>query len=67
MGQGKAIPSDVKKKKRSRDFPGGPGVKSPPFNVGDISLIPGWGTKIPHASELATKKDPLGHNGDVKK
>jgi len=32
------------------DFPGGPVVKSPPCNAGDMSLIPGQGTKIPHAA-----------------
>ena len=32
-----------------RDFPGGPVVENPPSNTGDIGLIPGWGTKIPHA------------------
>ena len=26
-------------------------VKSPPSNAGDVSSIPDWGTKIPHASE----------------
>ena len=25
------------------DFPGGPMVKNPPANVGDMGLIPGWG------------------------
>ena len=33
-----------------RDFPGGPVVKNPPSNAGDVGLIPGWGTKIPHAT-----------------
>ena len=33
-----------------RDFPGGPAVKNPPSNAGDTGLIPGWGTKIPHAT-----------------
>ena len=33
-----------------RDFPGGPVVKNPPSNAGDVGLIPGWGTKIPHAA-----------------
>jgi len=28
------------------DFPGGPVVKDPPSNVGDMGLIPGGGTKI---------------------
>ena len=30
-----------------RDFPGGPAVKNPPCNAGDVSSIPGKGTKIP--------------------
>ena len=33
-----------------RDFPGGPVVKNLPSNVGDVGLIPGQGTKIPHAA-----------------
>ena len=37
-------------KKSSRDFPGGPVVKSPPYNAGDAGSIPGQGTKIPHAA-----------------
>ena len=32
------------------DFPGGPVVKNPPSNAGDMGLIPGRGTKIPHAT-----------------
>ena len=32
------------------DFPGGPVVKNPPSNAGDVGLIPGRGTKIPHAA-----------------
>ena len=31
-----------------RDFPG-PVVKNLPSNAGDMGLILGWGTKIPHA------------------
>ena len=31
------------------NFPGGPAVKNPPSNAGDEGLIPGQGTKIPHA------------------
>ena len=34
----------------SRDFPGGPVVKNPPSNAGDVGSIPGQGTKIPHAT-----------------
>ena len=33
----------------NRDFPGGPAVKTSPSNAGAVGLIPGWGTKIPHA------------------
>ena len=31
------------------NFPGGPVVKNPPYNAGDVGSIPGQGTKIPHA------------------
>ena len=32
-----------------RDFPGGPGVKSPLSSAGDEGwMIPGWGIEIPH-------------------
>ena len=52
-----------------RDFPGCPVVKNLPSNTGDLFLIPGWGTKIPHDSGqrsllatilslLVTTKDP---------
>ena len=37
-------------KSQNRDFPGGPVVKNPPSNAGDAGLIPGQGTKIPHAA-----------------
>ena len=43
-------------KKESRDFPGGPVVKNLPSNAGDTSLIPGQGTKIPHAVWHSQKK-----------
>ena len=32
------------------DFPGGLVVKNPPYNAGEAGLIPGRGTKIPHAA-----------------
>ena len=32
------------------DFPGGPVVKNLPSNAEDVGLIPGQGTKIPHAA-----------------
>ena len=44
----------------SRDFPGGPVVKTSPSNAGGAGLIPGWGVKIPHA--LKPKKDPKTYN-----
>ena len=37
--------------KMFRDFPGGSVVKNLPRNAGEVGLIPGWGTKIPHAAE----------------
>ena len=46
-----------------RDFPGGPVVKNPPSNAGDMGSIPGWGTKIPHApgqlSPHTTTTEPM--------
>ena len=49
-----------------RDFPGGPVVKNLPSNAGDMGLIPGQGTKIPHAtgqlSPRATTTEPARHN-----
>ena len=33
----------------NRGFPSGPVVKHLPPNAGDTGLIPGQGTKIPHA------------------
>ena len=32
------------------DFPGGPVVKNPPSNAGDVGSIPCRGTKIPRAA-----------------
>ena len=32
-----------------RDFPGGPVVKNPPCNAGDMGSIPSQGTKISQA------------------
>ena len=40
---------EIKKMIPFRDFPGGPVVKNPPSNAGDVGSIPGRGTKIPHA------------------
>ena len=50
----------------SRDFLGGPVVKSPPSSAGDAGSIPGWGTKIPHSagqlSLCAATREPVCHN-----
>ena len=40
----------------SRDFPDGPVVKNPSSSAVDIVLIPGQGTKIPHAWEVGETK-----------
>ena len=50
------------RKSSGRDFPGGPVVKNLPSNAGNVDLIPGQGTKIPHAtrqlSPHATTTEP---------
>ena len=54
------------KNMKTWDFPGGPVVKDLPSNAGDVGSIPGWGTKIPHAtgqlSLCATTTEPLRHS-----
>ena len=47
-----------------RDFPDGPVVKNPPCNAWDVGSIPGWGTKIPHATgQLSLRAlEPACHN-----
>ena len=42
--------TEVVAKSLSRDFAGGPVVKTSPSNAGHAGSIPGRGTKIPHAS-----------------
>ena len=42
-------------KDSSRDFPGGPVVKTLPSNVGRVGLIPGQGVKITNAQGQKTK------------
>ena len=44
------------------DFPGGPVVNNPACHAGDVGLIPGQGTKIPHA--FGTTK-PMHHNEKI--
>ena len=52
-----------------KDFPGGPVVKNPLCNAGDMGSTPGQGTKIPHALEQlsphATTTEPVHHNQGV--
>ena len=40
------------------DFPGGPVVKNPPCNAGDMGLIPGWKIMVPHAAEQLSLRAP---------
>ena len=42
--------SNVLKTQATRDFPGGSGVKNLPSNAGNVGMIPGPETKIPHAA-----------------
>ena len=42
--------------KKDWDFPGGPVVKTLPSNSADMGLIPGQGTKIPHATWCSQRK-----------
>ena len=55
--------------KQRGDFPGGPVVKSLPYNAEVMGLIPGWETKIPHAmgqqSLRATTTEPVELNQRV--
>ena len=37
------------------DFPGDPVVKTSPSNAGGVGSFPGWGAKIPHASQPKTQ------------
>ena len=46
--QGSTV-SGTKEIQKTEDFSGGPVVKNPPFNAGDLGSIPGQGTKIPNA------------------
>ena len=39
-----------------KEFPGGPVVKNPPSNTGDVGSIPGQGTKIPRAVPHSQKE-----------
>ena len=51
------------------DFRCGPVVKNPPCNAGDVGLIPGWGTMIPHTIEQlnlwTTTREPVCPNEKI--
>ena len=53
-------------KRHYRNSPGGPVAKNPLCNSGDASLIPGWETNVPHATEQlsphATTTEPSCHD-----
>ena len=40
-------------------LPGGPVIKNLPCNAGDMSSMPEWGTKIPHAMDPSAIQFPL--------
>ena len=56
------ICKELSKRNSKRDSPGGPVVKNPPCNAGDVGSILGQGTKNPHAagqlSPCATTREP---------
>ena len=49
MTGGRKNKEDNEIKDRTGDIPGGPVVKTSPFNAGGAGLIPSQGVKIPHA------------------
>ena len=56
------------KQEHFQGFPGGPVVKNPPSSAGDVRLIPGWETKIPHATvspHATTREKPAYHNEKI--
>ena len=56
----------VHEKTHQKDISGGPVVKRMPCNAWDVGLIPGWGTKIPRATEqlspYATTRESVQRN-----
>ena len=45
------------------DFPGGPVVKNPSVNVGDMGLTSGWETKILHSMGQGSPHPPSNEPG----
>ena len=54
----KATTTIKRRKTQHRDYPGGPVVKNPPCNSGDLGSIPSQGTKIPYALEPLSPSAP---------
>ena len=52
-----AVKHRIYRKEWTWDFPGGPVVKTLPSTAGGAGSIPGWGTKIPHATQSGQKKE----------
>lgn len=50
---------DIHSKKKKRDFPGDPGVKTSRFHHREQVLIPGWGTRscMSHGAAKKEKKE----------
>ena len=52
-------------KTQLQGFPGGPVVKKPPSNAGDLGSIPGREIKIPHAAEQLSPHAPTKEPADL--
>ena len=59
MGSYKKRERGRKKEKNKKDFPRGPVIKISPPNAEGAGLIPGRGTKIPHACAMWPKIETL--------
>ena len=47
--------------KKTEDFPGGPGVRNPLANAGDMGLIPGLGSCLGAAKSCTTTPETQAH------
>ena len=47
----------TRKKKKKKEFPGSPAVRTRHFHCQDPGQIPGWGTKIPQAHNMTKIKE----------
>ena len=53
------VVSNLFKKNFSLEFPGGPVVRIWHLHCGGLGSIPGWGTKIPQATQRGQKKKKI--------